>query len=86
VSNPTTVWVSPSATAFSCLCEPCLERARIAGALFTDALTAATVRGSIAAECDMSVVRCAAGHEIVLRRVERPPALARPDDRQLQLS
>jgi hypothetical protein len=34
----------------------------------------------------VAVVRCAAGHEIVLRRVERPPALARPDDRQLQIA
>ena len=84
--SSTQVWVSPSATSFSCLCEPCLERARVTGLLFTDALAAATVRGEIAADCQLSVARCSAGHEIVLRRVERPPALARRDERQLQLS
>ena len=81
----TTVWISPSARAFSCLCEPCLEEARLSGALFADALSGASVRGSIAPEAPATVVRCAAGHEVVLRRVERPPALARPDERQLQL-
>ena len=82
----TTVWISPSATSFSCLCEPCLEHARTSGWLFTEAIASATVRGVIAAETEVSSVRCSAGHEIVLRRVERPPALARHDDRQLQLS
>ena len=82
----TQVWVSPLATSFSCLCEPCLERARTSGMLFTEAIATATVRGVIAAETEVTAVRCPAGHEIVLRRVERPPALARPDDRQLQLS
>ena len=46
----TTVWLSPSATSFACLCEPCLEAARTSGALFADALANASVRGSIAAE------------------------------------
>jgi hypothetical protein len=82
----TTVWLSPSATAFSCLCEPCLEGARQSGALFADALASASVRGSVASEAAVAVVRCDAGHEIVLRRVERPPSLARPDDRQLQIA
>jgi hypothetical protein len=82
----TQVWVSPSASSFSCLCEPCLERARTAGLLFTDAIATATVRGELAAGTDVSVTRCPSGHEIVLRRFERPPSLARPDDRQLQLS
>jgi len=82
----TQVWITPSATSFSCLCDPCLERARLAGMLFTEAIATATVRGTIAAETDVSAIRCPAGHEIVLRRVERPPALARHDDRQLQLS
>jgi hypothetical protein len=81
----TTVWVSPSATSFSCLCETCLESARNDGLLFSDALMTASVRGSIAAEADVAVARCAAGHEITLRRGERPPALVRPDERQLQL-
>ena len=46
----------------------------------------ASVRGSIAAQADVAVVRCASGHEITLRRVERPAGLARPDDRQLQIA
>jgi hypothetical protein len=82
----TTVWLSPSAKAYSCLCEPCLEAARLAGALFADALSSSSVRGSVAPDAAVTVVRCKAGHEIVLRRVERPPALARPDDRQLQIA
>ena len=56
------------------------------GLLFSDALMASSVRGSIAAEADVAVARCASGHEITLRRVERPPALSRPDDRQLQIA
>jgi hypothetical protein len=86
MSSTTTVWVSPSATAFSCLCEPCLERARQAGLLFADALMVASVRGSIAGEADVAVVRCTSGHEVVLRRVERPPGLQRHDERQLQIA
>ena len=82
----TTVWLSPSATSFSCLCEPCLEAARRSGALFSDALQSAAVRGSLAKEAELGVVRCAAGHEIVLRRGEQPPLLAQRDERQLQLS
>jgi hypothetical protein len=83
--SATTVWISPSATSFSCLCEPCLEEARRAGELFSDALTAASVRGSVGREAETAVARCAAGHEIVLRRVSRPPGLGRRDERQLQL-
>jgi hypothetical protein len=83
--STTTVWVSPSATSFSCLCEVCLEEARTSGALFADALMTASVRGSIAAEVEVAARRCAAGHEIVLRRVARPPSLQRHDDRQLAL-
>ena len=82
----TTVWLSPSATSFSCLCEPCLESARVAGVLFADALASATVRGSIAREAEVAVARCAAGHEIVLRRSARPSSLAHHDDRQMQLT
>jgi hypothetical protein len=82
----TTVWLSPSATAFSCLCEPCLEAARRSGALFSDALQAASVRGTVGRDSALGVVRCAAGHEIVLRRGEPPPALAHHDERQLQLT
>jgi len=82
----TTVWVSPSATSFSCLCETCLEAERSSGSLFSDALALASVRGSVASDAAVTVARCAAGHQIVLRRVERPPALARADERQLQIA
>ena len=82
----TTVWISPSATSFSCLCEACLEHARTSGLLFADALMQASVRGAIGAEVEIASRRCAAGHEIVLRRIERPPSLLRPDERQLALT
>jgi len=82
----TTVWLSPSATSFSCLCETCLEAARRSGALFSDALLAASVRGRVGPDSALGVVRCAAGHEIVLRRGERPPALPVRDERQLRLT
>jgi hypothetical protein len=81
----TTVWLAPSATSFSCLCELCLESARLSGALFGDALAAAIVRGTVGLDTEVAIARCAAGHEIVLRHVERPPGLQRHDDRQLQL-
>ena len=85
LGSRTTVWIAPSATSFSCLCEACLERGRRAGALFTDAIAAASVRGSIAREVESLVVECPSGHRLELRRVERPPGLDRPDDRQLQI-
>ena len=82
---PTTVWIAPSAKSFSCLCEACLEHARTSGALFADALMQASVRGAVPAEAEVSSRRCAAGHEIVLRRIARPPSLPHHDDRQLIL-
>jgi hypothetical protein len=54
--------------------------------LFADALLHASVRGTIGAEADVSSRRCRAGHEIVLRRIERPSTLPHHDDRQLQLA
>jgi hypothetical protein len=81
----TTVWISPSATSFSCLCEPCLESARRSGLLFADALMQASVRGSISAAVDVSSRRCSQGHEVVLRRISRPPSLPLHDERQLAL-
>jgi hypothetical protein len=82
----TTVWVSPGATAFSCLCEHCLEAARLQGRTLFEAIQGAGVRGAIAAASDVAFARCPAGHQIAIRRVERPPGLVRPDDRQLQLA
>jgi hypothetical protein len=54
--------------------------------LFSDALQAASVRGTVGQDTALGVVRCAAGHEIVLRRGDRPPALQSRDERQLQLT
>ena len=84
----TTVWLSPSATSFACLCEPCLETARTSGALFAEALRTASVRGRVSADAPVAIVRCAADHEVVLRRVERPPrlSLSNHGERQLQLT
>jgi hypothetical protein len=81
-----TVWISPSATSFSCLCEPCLEAARTSGALFSDALAAASMRGPIAPEIAFIVLRCRLGHEVLLRRTHRPPSLPQRDERQLQIA
>ena len=80
------VWLSPSATTFSCLCEPCLELAQTAEASFLEAVRSARVRGTVAVEAEVAFVRCSAGHEVVVRRSERPPKLARSDKRQLQLA
>ena len=82
----TPVWLSPSAESFSCLCERCLESARSSGAAFADALSSASVRGRVAPDTAVTVARCAVGHAIVLRRVERPPGLVRHDERQLQIA
>jgi len=82
----TTVWVSPGATAYSCLCEHCLEGARVDGHTLFEAMHDASVRGSIAAASDVAFARCPAGHQIVIRRVERPAGLTRPDQGQLQLA
>jgi hypothetical protein len=79
------VWIPPGATAFSCLCESCLDVARGEGSAFLAAVRAASVRGRLPTDTDVGFVHCAAGHEIVVRRVDRPPYLARPDGRQLQI-
>jgi hypothetical protein len=81
----TAVWISPSAKSYSCLCETCLEVARESGALFSDALLSARVSGDLSPDVAGIEVRCAAGHPLLLCRGERPPALARHDERQLQL-
>jgi hypothetical protein len=80
------VWISPGATDFSCLCEHCLELARGEGGSFLAAVRAASVRGRLPTETDVGFIHCAAGHELVVRRVDRPVALARPDSRQLSLT
>jgi hypothetical protein len=82
----TTVWVAPGAATYSCLCEGCLEGARLDGRTLFEAIHGASVRGTIATGTDLAFARCGADHEIVIRRVERPPGLERPDERQLQLA
>jgi hypothetical protein len=61
----TTVWIAPSATSYSCLCETCLETARTAGALFSDALLTARVSGDLSRDIAGIEVRCAAGHRLL---------------------
>jgi hypothetical protein len=80
------VWIAPSATSFSCLCESCLEVARGSGSSFLEAVRAANVRGRLPTDTDVGFIHCAAGHELVVRRIDRPPALGPPDPRQLQLT
>jgi hypothetical protein len=80
------VWVAPGATQFSCLCERCLDSRRARGSSFLDAVHVASVRGSVPADTDIAFVRCRAGHELVVRRIDRPPNLVRRDLRQLQLT
>jgi hypothetical protein len=79
------VWVPPSATTFSCLCEACLELARSGGHSFLDAVRSASVRGRLPADTDVGFAHCAAGHEVVVRRVPTPLPLGRRDARQLQI-
>jgi hypothetical protein len=81
-----TVWVSPSATTYSCVCEECLEGTRGRSMSFLEAVRLANVRGSIAIETDVAFAHCAAGHEIVLRRGAGLPQSRGPDSRQLQLA
>jgi hypothetical protein len=86
MSRENVVWLSASATTFSCLCEQCLDAAAVAGTSFLEAIRHASVRGAVVADADVIFARCEAGHRVVLRRVERPPKLARSDTRQLQLA
>jgi hypothetical protein len=80
------VWIAPSATAFSCLCEACLDHARDDTGSFLEAVRAANVRGRLPTDTDVGFVHCAAGHKLVVRRIGRPRTLPRPDPRQLQLT
>jgi hypothetical protein len=80
------VWLAPSATSFSCLCETCLESSRQVGALFSDALAGASVRGNLGLETDVAIARCRAGHEVVVRRSTRPAGMQHRNDGQLQIA
>jgi hypothetical protein len=85
MTRANSVWIPPSATTFSCLCEACLELAGGDGRTFLDAVRSANVRGRLPTETDVGFVHCAAGHEVVVRRVDRPLRLPTRDTRQLQL-
>jgi hypothetical protein len=85
VSRRNVVWVSPGATSFSCLCEECLDDARRAGSSFIDAVRGASVRGRVSSETDVAFACCQAGHEVVVRRNDRPAPLPHRDLRQLQI-
>jgi hypothetical protein len=85
MSRANSVWVPPSATTFSCLCEACLELARGDGRSFVEAVRSASVRGRLPAETDVGFVHCSAGHEVVVRRIHTPAPLGRRDGRQLQI-
>jgi hypothetical protein len=80
------IWVAPTATEFSCLCERCLDGTQTRGAPFLDAVRVANVRGSLAPDADVVFVRCRNGHELTIRRIDRPTRLGRPDTRQLQIA
>ena len=80
-----TVWIAPSATRFACLCELCLDSARESGLSFLDGVRLARVQGILDVETDVGFVRCAAGHPVVARRVDRPPNLVRRNASQLEL-
>ena len=79
------VWVAPGAVEFSCLCERCLEGARSRESSFLDGVRRSAVRGSLSLDTNIAFVRCQSGHELVVRRVDRPPNLVRRDARQLAL-
>jgi hypothetical protein len=82
----TVVWIAPGADEFSCLCEPCLERGRAAGASLLDLLRDANVRGSLALVADVGFVRCSLGHQLIVRRASRAWSGARDRDRKPQLA
>ena len=79
------VWVAPGATSFSCLCERCLDAPHGRGSPFLYAIRVANVRGTLPLDADVAFVRCSEGHELTIRRIDRPPRLGRHDTRQLQL-
>jgi hypothetical protein len=85
MSRENTVWIAPSATGFSCLCERCLDSARDSES-FLDAVRGAAVQGRLAPETSVGFFHCRAGHELIVRRVERPTGLVRRNARQLQLA
>ena len=80
------VWIAPGATHFSCLCESCLDGRGAEGVSFLEAVRVAAVRGSVELGSEIAFARCANGHVVTVRRVDRPPNLVRRDARQLQIA
>ena len=87
MNRANSVWVSPSATAFSCLCETCLDRARGEGTSFLEAIRRASVRSNLFTETGVRFPHCCRRYHLVrvIRRIDRPAPLTRHDVRQLQL-
>ena len=85
MTRENTVWITPGATRFSCLCERCLEE-RADASSFLDAVRVASVRGQLAIEAQVAFARCSAGHEVIVRRIDRPPGLARRNAGQMQIA
>lgn len=81
----TLVSIALGATAFSCLCEPCLERAGESESSLREALGPAVVHGTLAADADVGFFRCRLGHELVVRRAARAPTRS-GSDRLLRLA
>jgi hypothetical protein len=48
--------------------------------------TVANVRALLAPDADIALVGCRNGHELSIRRIDRPPRLGRADTRKLQLA
>ena len=53
MSRENVVWLSTSATTFSCLCELCLSTSEVEGTSFLEAIRDASVRGTFAADADV---------------------------------
>ena len=81
----TIVWLGPTETRYSCLCEACLDDIHASGEAFLDTIRTANVHGALPLESEVGFVRCRSGHELVVRRLDRPPSLVRPSSRQLAL-
>jgi hypothetical protein len=85
MTRANSVWIAPGAAEFSCLCERCLEGLRSRESSFLAAVSRSAVRGSMPLDTSIAFVRCQNGHELVVRRVDRPDGLERRDARQLEL-
>jgi len=67
------VWVGPETTTFETSCEACLSRRD----LWSVAVRAAHVEGTLRREADVGFTTCRRGHRIVVHRVGRRLAAVR---------